>query len=227
MRQAADAENRRERSYRQYCGLAVALDAVGERWTLLIVRELTLGPRRYNELLADLPGIGTNLLADRLKKLCSLGVVRRTESAGGGHAYELGEAGEALREPVKALARWGMSLLTEEPDQMTARPYWGVFAVDAMADATCLPGVREDYEFRVDDEVFHLRVADGSALAMRGPAEDPVLIATTDPATFTRIGAGMISPFDAARQGTLTLSGDPDAVVRCSAVLGLLPTDPE
>lgn len=225
MTHAADETARRERSYRQYCGLAVALDAVGERWTLLIVRELALGPRRYNELLADLPGIGTNLLADRLKKLCSLGIARRTENAGG-HSYELGEAGESLCEPVKALARWGMSRLRDEPEQMLVRPQWGVFAVAAMADATCLPGVREEYEFRVDDEVFHLRIADGTASAGRGPAQRPVLTALTDAATFARIGAGVISPFDAVREEALVFSGDPEAVLRCSAVLGLVPTDP-
>jgi DNA-binding HxlR family transcriptional regulator len=220
-----DHTARRERSYRQYCGLAAALDVVGERWTLLIVRELALGPRRYNELLADLPGIGTNLLAERLKKLCSLGVVQRTENASG-HSYELGEAGESLCEPVEALARWGMSRLRDEPERMLVRPQWGVFAVAAMADATCLPGVREEYEFRVDDEVFHLLIAAGTASAGRGPAEQPVLTATTDAVTFARIGAGIVSPFDAVRQGTLVFSGDPEAVLRCSAVLGLVPSDP-
>lgn len=220
-----DEAARRERSYRQYCGLAVALDLVGERWTLLIVRELALGPRRYNELLADLPGIGTNLLAERLKKLCSLGVARRIENAGG-HSYELDEAGESLCEPVKALARWGMSRLREESEQMLVRPQWGVFAVAAMADATCLPGVWEEYEFQVDDEVFHLRIADGTASAGRGPAEQPVLTATTDAMTFARLGTGMIGPFDAVRQGALVFSGDPEAVLRCSAVLGLIPSGP-
>lgn len=221
MTRAAEAGSRRERNYRQYCGLAAALDAVGERWTLLVVRELTLGPRRYSDLLADLPGIGTNLLAERLRKLCELGVVRRAESPGGGHCYELAEAGESLREPVMSLARWGVSLLGDLPAGAAVRAHWGFFAVEAMADAAALPGVRESYEFRVDDEVFHLRVADGAASAVRGPAEEPALTATTDAATFARIGAGVLTATEAAAQGTLTLTGDPGAVLRCSTVLGL------
>jgi DNA-binding HxlR family transcriptional regulator len=221
MTRVAEAGGRRERNYRQYCGLAAALDAVGERWTLLVVRELALGPRRYSELLADLPGIGTNLLADRLRKLVELGVVGRVDSAAGGHCYELTEAGESLREPVRALARWGISLLGEMPEDTAVRAHWGFLAVEAMADAAEMPGVRETYEFRVDEEVFHLRVEDGAASAVRGPAEHPVLTATTDAATFARIGAGVLTPIEATATGSLTLTGDPGAVLRCSAVLGL------
>jgi len=221
MTRAAEAGRRPERNYRQYCGLAAALDAVGERWTLLVVRELTLGPRRYSELLADLPGIGTNLLAERLKKLRSLGVVRRVRCADGGHSYELDEAGESLRESIAALARWGMPRLGDISDQGAVRAHWGFFAVASMADATRLPGVRETYEFRVDDEVFHLRVADGAASAVRGPAESPALTATVDATTFARIGARVLTPAEATAQGALAVTGDPGAVQRCSAVLGL------
>src|SRR5688572_32363812 len=95
------------RNYGQYCGLASALDVVGERWTLLIIRELLLGPRRYGELLAELPGIGTNLLAERLKSLVEMGVLTKPVSRDQG--YELTELGRQLREPVLMLARWGMA----------------------------------------------------------------------------------------------------------------------
>jgi DNA-binding HxlR family transcriptional regulator len=71
------------RSYNQYCGLAAALDVLGERWTLLIIRELLVRPRRYRDLLADLPGIGTNLLAERLKFLVDEGLVRQRDLGGG------------------------------------------------------------------------------------------------------------------------------------------------
>ncbi|MBA8824985.1 DNA-binding HxlR family transcriptional regulator [Saccharopolyspora lacisalsi] len=215
------AAKRRERNYRQYCGLAAALDAVGERWTLLIVRECMLGPRRYNELLTDLPGIGTNLLADRLKKLCTLGVLRHRGSAERGYVYELTEAGESLREPVKGLARWGMALVDEVPEDAVVRPHWGFLAIESMADATRCPNVREEYEFRVDDEVFHLLVDHGTTTAARGAARGPALVATTDAATFVRIGSGTCTPFDAVGEGKLALSGDPEAVLRCSTVLGL------
>jgi len=205
-----------ERNYRQYCGLAVALDAVGERWTLLIVRELLTGPRRYNDLLAGLPGVGTNLLADRLKKLCAMDVVERQDTG-----YRLGPRGEQLRETVLALSKWGISQLGEPREDMVARPQWGLLAVQAMADAGRLPEVSESYEFRIDDEVFHLVVDRGALSVARGAAADPALVIHTDATTFIRIGAGVLGPFEAVATGRLALSGDQEAVLRCSLVLGL------
>ena len=97
------------RSYHQHCGLAKALDAVGERWTLLVVRNLLLGPQRYSDLLRGLPGITTNLLAKRLRQMQGLGLVEKVQVAGGGAAssYRLTDRGAALEPAVHALARWG------------------------------------------------------------------------------------------------------------------------
>lgn len=213
----------RERNYHQYCGLAAALDAVGERWTLLVVRELLLGPRRYGELLADLPGIGTNLLADRLHKLCALGVAVRHDE-GDSRGYRLGPAGEQLRPVVLALSRWGVGLLGEPGPDMITRPHWALLAVQAMADAGRRADLCETYEFHVDDEVFHVELASGTVITRRGPAADAVLRVRTDATTFVRIGAGALGPFEAVASGALTFTGEPDAVLRCAAVLGL--TDP-
>lgn len=97
-----------KRSYEQYCGLARALDVVGERWTLLVVRNLLLGPLRYSDLLRGLPGITTNLLAKRLKEMEEQGLVERVRTAGeGGQAYRLTEVGRALEPAIHALGRWG------------------------------------------------------------------------------------------------------------------------
>jgi DNA-binding HxlR family transcriptional regulator len=205
-----------ERNYRQYCGLAAGLDAVGERWTLLVVRELLLGPRRYNELLADLPGMGTNLLADRLKKLCELGVAERFDGG-----YRLGPRGAELRPAVLALSKWGVGLLGEPSSDMVTRPHWALLAVQAMADAAVLPELRETYEFQVDDEIFHLTVAGGGVLVERGPAADAVLRIHTDATTFIRIGAGALGPFEALATGMLSMSGERGAVMRCASILGL------
>src|SRR3954467_11579906 len=97
------------RTYNQYCGLAKALDLVGERWTLLVVRNLLLGPLRYSDLLRGLPGITTNLLAKRLREMEELDLVERVNPAGGagGQAYRLTAAGAALEPAVHALGRWG------------------------------------------------------------------------------------------------------------------------
>jgi DNA-binding HxlR family transcriptional regulator len=101
------------RSYHQHCGLAKALDVVGERWTLLIVRNLLLGPQRYSDLLRGLPGITTNLLAKRLREMQDLGLVEPVRAAAGGAAssYRLTTRGAALEPAVHALARWGWGLL--------------------------------------------------------------------------------------------------------------------
>jgi len=98
-----------KRSYAQYCGLAKALDVVGERWTLLVVRNLLLGPLRYSELLRGLPGITTNLLAKRLREMEEHGLLERIRAGAGevGQAYRLTEIGRALEPAVHALGRWG------------------------------------------------------------------------------------------------------------------------
>ena len=97
------------RSYGQYCGVARALDIVGERWTLLIVRDLLLGPRRYSELLHGLPGITTNLLAKRLREMEAAGMIERVRASTSetGHSYRLTSLGLGLEPAVLALAAWG------------------------------------------------------------------------------------------------------------------------
>lgn len=101
------------RSYAQHCGLARALDLVGERWTLLIVRDLLLSPRRYGDLLASLEGITTNLLAKRLREMCGAGLVekRKLPMPGSSEVYALTDSGIALEPAVTELARWGGHLL--------------------------------------------------------------------------------------------------------------------
>src|SRR5215211_7019577 len=107
------------RSYAQYCGLAKALDVVGERWTLLIVRNLLLGPLRYSDLLRGLPGITTNLLAKRLREMEAAGLLERvrTASAGdaSGQAYRLTPLGLALEPAIHALGRWGWGRMQGGP----------------------------------------------------------------------------------------------------------------
>jgi DNA-binding HxlR family transcriptional regulator/putative sterol carrier protein len=212
-----------KRTYHQYCGLASALDILGERWTLLIVRELLMGPRRYSDLLYDLPGVGTNLLAERLKFLVTMGVVRQTDTAGTSSrlSYELTEQGQRLRPIVLGLAQWGMDYVGAPSVTDTVRPHWGFLAVEAMIDASRLPGVEESYEFHVDSEVFHVDVHGGTARAVRGPAEAPAMVATTDAGTFVQIGSGRLTPLVAMVQGRLKLDGDSHAVLRCCDLLGI------
>ena len=215
-----------KRHYGQFCGLAAALDVVGERWTLLIIRELLISPARFSEITDNLPGIGPNLLTDRLKQLTERGLIESAPVPGDarGKQYRLTELGEALRPMLLSMARWGMKFLTEE-DVLhgVSRAAWGFLAVQAMIDQSRLPNVEESYEFRVDDEVFHIAVRGGKALARRGHADEPSLVVTTDASTFIRIGAGILIPFDAVIAGALRIEGDPRAVQRCMRLIGLSP----
>lgn len=114
------------RSYDQYCAVARALDAVGERWSLLIVRELLAGPRRYTDLHADLPGVSTDILATRLKQLEGEGVVerRKLERPANAVVYQLTERGLTLRPVVDALGGWGLEALGEPRPTDAVREHW-------------------------------------------------------------------------------------------------------
>ena len=131
-----------KRSYRQYCSLARALDLVGERWTLLIVRELLSGPRRYQELLDNLPGIGTNLLAARLRELGDVSIVRKVLlSAPRVRAYELTEMGRALEPAVVELARWGVIVLGHPRPNDHWSAQWNTLALTARFQADKAAGI--------------------------------------------------------------------------------------
>src|ERR687886_123195 len=119
------------RSYNQYCAVARALDIVGERWTLLVARELLTGPKRFKDLLEGLPGIGTNLLAARLKNLEGFGILRRTTlpPPAGSKVYELTELGRSLEPVITALGRWGLKFLDTPGQGDDLRPAWAMVAV--------------------------------------------------------------------------------------------------
>lgn len=121
------------RNYGQYCGLARALDVVGDRWNLLIVRQLLMAPARYREILDGLPGVATNLLAGRLRDLEAAGVVeRQLAEDGGAIAYALTPWGAELREPIEGLVRWSTPLMTRGPEGDHFRAEWLLVALPAL-----------------------------------------------------------------------------------------------
>lgn len=150
------------RSYDQFCGLAYALDLVGDRWTLLVVRELLVAPRRHRELVDALPGVASNLLAERLRGLEQAGLVERDATEGRKSVvYSLTARGQDLREPVLALVRWGSVAMTAGPrTQDAVRPQWVGLALEAFLtghrsprQGTVVLRVREDQR---EDVVVHL-----------------------------------------------------------------------
>jgi DNA-binding HxlR family transcriptional regulator len=222
----------RRRQYHQACGIAAGLDVIGERWTLLVIREMLVGSARFNDLLTNLEGIGPNLLSARLKSLQESGLVaqRPVTGDGRGREYVLTQRGEALRPMVLELARWGLGLIhTEDVDTATSRPEWSVLAVESMALGRRLPeDVTETYQFDVSGSTFYLRVVEGvpSVSRQADPDDVPVLRIAAETQTFLRIGARLISPLTAMFSGAISVSGDPDAFERCGYLLELTSESP-
>ena len=197
--------------YAQYCPVAHALGLVGERWALLVVRELLDGPKRYTDLADGLPGIGTNILASRLRDLEEAGIVqkRRLPPPAAANVYELTPYGEELREPLYALGRWGArSLGPPRPDDSLA-PGWLVNAVRA----TCTHGFLPDkvFELRVDNDVITARFEGDELIVDSGSSGEADTVIETDPATLFSIAAGQVSTGDAIKAKMLAVTGDPKA----------------
>ncbi|HWG56520.1 MAG TPA: helix-turn-helix domain-containing protein [Gaiellaceae bacterium] len=164
--------------YDQYCPIACSLGLVGERWTLLVVRELMEGPKRYTDLVAGLPGIGTNILAARLRDLQTAGLVERHElpPPAASTVYELTDAGRQLRPVLHELARFGARFLGPPPAE-ALEPGWLLGALD-LAVSPLAPAAR--IAFRIGDEEASL--VDGAAV--RGLADDPDAYVEADATAF-------------------------------------------
>ena len=206
-----------KRSYDQTCGLATALDIIGERWTQLILRDLLPGPQRYTDLLKGLPGIGTNLLASRLGDLESLGVIRKRElpPPAASTVYELTEEGEELRPTLFALARWGWRYvkLPESADAIPVRTI--VLALSSLVDADRARGVHLAIELRLDGEApYTVTVADGVSDVQQGPTAraDATVAASKNAVMALALGRVTIDEAEAARM--LAIEGDRAAVVQ-------------
>jgi DNA-binding HxlR family transcriptional regulator/putative sterol carrier protein len=209
------------RSYSQFCPAARALDVVGERWTLLIVRDLLLGAKRYTDLQEGLPGIGPNVLADRLRSLEGAGLIarRRLPPPAASTVYELTELGRALRPVLEALFQWGLRVIDAPSSTDTVKASYWLPAIESAARADALPAEANDtYEFRVGDEVISVTARQNHIEVHQGPAGFPDLVLHTDPATFVALGRGELTPLAAISAGTLTVEGDPDAAERCAMV---------
>jgi DNA-binding HxlR family transcriptional regulator len=201
------------RSYGQYCALARGLDIIGDRWVLLIVRELLPGPRRYGELLDGLPGIATNLLADRLRAMQDNGLVART----GDDRYVLTEWGEGLRDVVFAVGRWAAPSMGVRREGEAFLSRWIVHPVAAL-----FPGVDASrppltIEVRSDGEPMTIRSADGRVTVEPGTAAAPDLVLTGPPEATIGLLAQRLQPADARAMG-LAITGDPRLLRRLRPV---------
>ncbi|MEZ0367960.1 MAG: winged helix-turn-helix transcriptional regulator [Candidatus Sericytochromatia bacterium] len=197
------------RAYGQYCGLARALEMIGERWALLLVRDLLTGPKRFNELHRGLPRIPTNILTTRLKELEQSGIVRRRQQPGGSVVYELSEYGNELEEIVRRLGLWGaQSLGDPQPEEIVTADSL-MMALRTTFRPEAAQGVEVGYELRFGEIVVHARIRDGRIETGKGPLAQADLVIETGPA-FRALLAGELSPGEAIASGSVHLTGPPE-----------------
>lgn len=202
------------RSYGQYCGLARSLEVVGDRWNLLIVRQLLIAPARYRDLMDGLPGIATNLLADRLRDLERSGVVeRRPAGQGSVVEYVLTPWGAELRGPIESLIRWSTPLMVRGPEGDSFRPGWLALAVPALLDTRVEVRPSATVGLEIGDEPLQLR-ATRSGFEV-GPHDGRDLDATVraEPTYVLGLAAGALSLGDARALGVVEIDGD-ESIVR-------------
>lgn len=179
------------RSYGQFCGLARALDLVGERWNLLIVRELLPGPLRYNELKASLAGIASNLLAERLRTLEENGILER-QLGDAGVLYALTRWGAELREPMEALGRWGMPLVVSGRGDDAFHPRWLVLALPALLrGVTATPTVEVD--LLIEGYSITLLIDERGPQALHRPDHTAATIIEAVPEVIVALAAGALT----------------------------------
>jgi DNA-binding HxlR family transcriptional regulator len=211
----------RRRTYGDSCGIARALDIVGERWALLVVRELLLGPKRFTDLRAGLPRVGPDMLAARLRELEDAGVVRRAmlPAPAASRVYELTEWGAELAPVLLALGRWGSRApLPDQPPPLGIEA--AIVALQTTFDAEAAAWMNAVYELTLDDQVFTLKVGGGRLEVDRGAVGAglapvaggaPVASIATDTATLAAVAWHGHPLAQATQDGAMRVEGDPEA----------------
>jgi len=213
------------RGFDQYCPIANALSIVGERWALLVVRELLKGPRRYTDIADGLPGIGTKVLATRLRELEDARIVERRKlpPPAASTVYELTEYGRGLEEVLHAIARWGARSLGLPKREDDLEPEWGLNAFPALLYPERARGLTETTVVRIDDDVFTVRLLDGRLRVDIGATDEPDLEIATDMPTFFELASGEVPPVEALEAGRVRIEGDTDALDRFFRVFSFAP----
>ena len=208
------------RTYDRFCPLSLALDQVGDRWTLHILMALLGGPKRYTELKKLLAGAGTNILSDRLRGLTENGLVSRaTGNAPGSETrYRLTERGAQLGPVIGGLAIWGLALLTGTApgcDAKEQRVFDRAWTLDAATEA-----LHESYQWSIDGAGFELAVRGDKIIRTPGRAAHPAVTLTTSSTTLAGLVTGRQSVAEAIEQGHLKLKGSKTSVRRMFEVTG-------
>ena len=205
------------RTYHRFCPLSMALEDVGDRWTLHIVYALLDGPKRYADLQAFLRGAGSNVLADRLKHLAKSGVVGRStgDAPGSDTTYHLTERGRGLAPAIHGLVAWGFASLVPSDDDAKPETYdqtWAVPDPDAVVD--------ESYEWSVDGVEFELSVSGRLLTRTPGPARKPIVTLSMTSTALDSVLAGTRTIADAVKAKEVALTGPQDAIRRMFLITG-------
>ncbi|MGH9214475.1 MAG: winged helix-turn-helix transcriptional regulator [Acidimicrobiales bacterium] len=204
------------RTYGDGCAIARALDVVGERWALLVVRELLLGPKRYTDLRRGLANASPNVLAERLRELERAGIVRRRTlpPPAGSRIYELTDWGLELEEVVMSLGRWAARSPTPPSDAPIVSADSIILALRARFESGAAHGLRASYELRLGEDRFRIDVADDEIKVARGDAHQPDATIEADPDTLNSVLWGTTSLAEARRSRRMTIEGDQAMVER-------------
>lgn len=211
------------RDYDHYCAVAKALGLVGERWTLLVVRELLEGARRYTDLQDGVPGIGTDMLAARLKTLEEAGIVSRRflPPPAASTVYELTPLGQGLEPVIRELARWGLQLLGKRKGEVF-RIQWMSSWLRVMFDPERAAGQAPlTLQYEINNEAMHARIAGGRLETFIGPAENPDVVIAGDVSTLSRSAHDRTFAAEAVASGKMRVKGAKEDVKRAMQVLGL------
>src|SRR5262249_1537670 len=203
------------RAYHRFCPLSMALEDVGDRWTLHIVYALLDGPKRYADLQHFLQGAGSNVLGDRLKRLAESGTVGRStgDAPGSDTTYHLTERGPALGPALQGLGAWGVAPLLPTGDEATPGPF---------APPRAGPGTVADetYQWSVDGVEFGLSVKGRSLTRTPGPARDPVVMLSMTRSGLDSVLAGKRTIAEAVKAKDVKLTGPPEAIRRMFVITG-------
>lgn len=204
------------KSYQQYCSVASALDVIGQRWTLLIIRELLTGPKRFKALNNQLPGIGSNLLTSRLRDLEQNGlIVQEAVAPGNNHTvYTLTTSGEALRPAVQALLTWGKPLLPADTENVTLSRSWLHLTLQQALDTNPLHQLSACYTFIVDEQIIQVCITAGRVNVHPDASCNPDLIITCKSDVLVAILLGSTTLKHSLKAGLLQYEGNLEDLIR-------------
>jgi DNA-binding HxlR family transcriptional regulator len=210
-----------KRTYGDACGIARALDIIGERWALLVVRELLVGPKRFTDIRDGLPGLSPDVLSQRLRDLEKAGLVRRRKlpPPAGSKVYEITDRGAELETVLQSIGTWG-ARLPMPPEGVGMSFDAHILSFRTLFDPELAGDLDASFQLVLDDQPFRAGVSGGELKLVRGEADAPEATIVSDPGTLLAAAHGRIDPHEAIEAGDIRIDGDRDAAVR---FLGLFP----